>query len=90
MKSHWQSVEQDKLKKEKDDLSSMRRNCRATKRQNQDLIERVATQEKQIEAQTFVMNNLRNGIEYLKEHCTKADRGGEFTSVSCTLIQIST
>ena len=33
----------------------------------------IKKQEKQISAQRFVMNNLRNGIEYLKDHC-KRDR----------------
>ena len=33
----------------------------------------IGKQEKQIAAQKFVMNNLRSGIEYLKEHC-KRDR----------------
>ena len=31
----------------------------------------IRTQEKQITAQKFVMNNLRNGIDYLKEHCKR-------------------
>ncbi len=55
----------------------MRRNCRATKRRNRELESESETQAKQIEAQMFVMNNLRNGIDYLKEHCSKADASGE-------------
>ena len=38
---------------------------------------RLTTQEKQISAQMFVMNNLRNGIDYLKEHCHKDQTNGE-------------
>ena len=37
---------------------------------------RLSTQEKQIAAQVFVMNNLRNGIDYLKEHCHKDQTNG--------------
>ena len=68
---------QDNLKREKQDLAAMRRNCRATKRRNRELESESETQAKQIEAQMFVMNNLRNGIDYLKEHCSKADASGE-------------
>ncbi|XP_059095761.1 uncharacterized protein LOC131890438 [Tigriopus californicus] len=62
---------QEKLKKEKEDLASMRRQCRATKKDNKDMTNQMETQSKQIMHQLFVMNNLRNGIEYLKEHCSK-------------------
>ena len=66
------------MKKEKEDLANMRRNCRSTKRRNREMETAMATQRKQIEAQMFVMNNLRNGIDYLKEHCSKnADASGE-------------
>lgn len=37
----------------------------------------LATKEKQIAAQMFVMNNLRNGIDYLKEHCHKDQTNGK-------------
>ena len=68
---------QDKLKHEREDLASMRRSCRSTKRENKEMETRLATQERQIEAQMFVMNNLRNGIDYLKEHCAKPEDGRE-------------
>ena len=41
---------------------------------------RLSTQEKQISAQMFVMNNLRNGIDYLKEHCHKDQTNGRTLS----------
>ena len=62
---------QDKLKKEKEDLVAMKRKCRLTNKQNNEMTVKVRTQEKQIQAQRFVMNNLRNGIDYLKEHCKR-------------------
>jgi len=37
----------------------------------------LTTQSKQLSAQMFVMNNLRNGIEYLKRHCQKSDGTGK-------------
>ena len=37
----------------------------------------IKKQEKQISAQRFVMNNLRNGIEYLKDHCKRDRTDGE-------------
>ena len=43
--------------------------CRSTKRANKDMEERLRVFEKQVEAQHFVMNNLRNGIDYLKNQC---------------------
>ena len=66
---------QDNLKKEKKDLATLRRKCRSTKKYNKELETNIKAKDKQIEAQRFVMNNLRNGIEYLKEHCSedKAD-----------------
>ncbi len=67
---------QDNLKREKQDLVSMRRKCKLTKRTNQDLEIKVRTQSKQIQAQMFVMNNLRNGIDYLKEHCSRDRTNG--------------
>lgn len=42
-----------------------------TNRQNKDYKQSIRKQSKQIKAQEFVMNNLRNGIDYLKEHCSK-------------------
>jgi hypothetical protein len=67
---------QKNLMEEKEDLASMRRSCRAIRKANSEMETRMTTQEKQIQAQTFVMTNLRNGIDYLKEHCAKdrADR----------------
>eukprot|EP00096_Caligus_rogercresseyi_P006745 TRINITY_DN2353_c0_g1_i1.p1 TRINITY_DN2353_c0_g1~~TRINITY_DN2353_c0_g1_i1.p1 ORF type:complete len:788 (-),score=160.43 TRINITY_DN2353_c0_g1_i1:106-2409(-) len=62
---------QEKLKKEKKDLATMRRKCKATRKENVAMKAALATQTKQIKAQTFVMNNLRNGIDYLKEHCSR-------------------
>ena len=44
----------------------------------------VKKQEKQISAQRFVMNNLRNGIEYLKDHC-KRDRTDGQNFHSCII-----
>ena len=44
----------------------------------------VKKQEKQISAQRFVMNNLRNGIEYLKDHC-KRDRTDGQNVHSCII-----
>jgi hypothetical protein len=67
---------QDNLKKEKQDLVAMRRKCRLTQKQNQNMDVKVRTQEKQITAQKFVMNNLRNGIDYLKEHCSRDRTNG--------------
>ena len=46
---------------------------RSTKKENEEMEGTIKKQEKQITAQRFVMNNLRNGIEYLKDHC-KRDR----------------
>ena len=68
---------QDKLKKEKQDLASMRRKCRATKKLSKELELQIKTKEKQIAAQLFVMTNLRNGIDYLKEHCGKDKSQGK-------------
>ena len=49
----------------------MKRKCRLTNKKNQEMGVTIRTQEKQITAQKFVMNNLRNGIDYLKEHCKR-------------------
>ena len=62
---------QENMHQEKKDLAAMRRKYRLTQKQNQQLEVTVSTQEKQIQAQMFVMNNLRNGIDYLKEHCSR-------------------
>ena len=67
---------QENLQQEKKDLVAMRRKCRLTQKQNQHLEVTVNTQAKQIESQMFVMNNLRNGIEYLKEHCSRDRANG--------------
>ena len=68
---------QENLQQEKKDLVAMRRKCRLTQKQNQQLEVTVSTQEKQIQAQMFVMNNLRNGIDYLKEHCSRDRTDGK-------------
>merc|ERR1712223_1642515 len=60
---------QENLKKEKQDFATMKRNCRATKQKNQKLEMELRQQTKKIEAQRFVMTNLRNGIDYLKQQC---------------------
>lgn len=72
---------QDNLKKEKQDLVAMRRKCRLTQKHNQEMEVKIKSQEKQIQTQLFVMNNLRNGIDYLKEHCSR-DRtdGNQFSA----------
>ncbi len=54
----------------------MRRACRSTKRANREMEERIRVNEKQIAAQRFVMNNLRNGIDYLKDQCSKGQSSG--------------
>ena len=72
---------QDKLKQEKKDLVAMRRKCRLTHKQNQEMEVRVKTQDKQIQSQMFVMNNLRNGIDYLKEHCSRDRTDGNVLKV---------
>ena len=41
--------------------------CRSTKRSNKEMEERIRVFEKKVEAQRFVMTNLRNGIDYLKD-----------------------
>ena len=40
---------------------------RSTKRANKEMEERLRVFEKKVEAQRFVMTNLRNGIDYLKD-----------------------
>ena len=46
----------------------------------------VKKQEKQISAQRFVMNNLRNGIEYLKDHCKRDRTDGQNVHNQCDQI----
>ena len=43
--------------------------CRAISKENKQFKETVENQQRQIEAQSFVMTNLRNGIDYLKATC---------------------
>ena len=57
--------------REKQEAVEMKRKCRLTNKKNQEMSVTIRTQEKQITAQKFVMNNLRNGIDYLKEHCKR-------------------
>jgi hypothetical protein len=45
------------------------RRCRAISKENKDFKQTVEDQAKMIESQKFVMNNLRNGIDYLKTSC---------------------
>jgi len=66
---------QDKLAKEKQGLTTMKRKCKATKKRSKDLESQIKVKDKQIASQLFVMNNLRNGIDYLKEHCSKNAQG---------------
>ena len=68
---------QENLKKEKKDLVAMKRKCRLTAKKNSEFDIKVKTQGKQIQAQRFVMNNLRHGIEYLKEHCSRDKSDGK-------------
>ena len=44
---------------------------RSTKRANKEMEERLRVFEKKVEAQRFVMTNLRNGIDYLKDQGLK-------------------
>lgn len=75
---------QDNLKKEKQDLVAMRRKCRLTQKHNQEMEVKIKSQDKQIQAQMFVMNNLRNGIDYLKEHCSRDRTDGTTFFVALT------
>ena len=68
---------QENLKKEKKDLVAMKRKCKLTSKKNSEFDIKVKTQGKQIQAQRFVMNNLRHGIEYLKEHCSRDKSDGK-------------
>ena len=52
---------------------------RSTKRSNKEMEERIRVYEKKVEAQRFVMTNLRNGIDYLK------DQGPDSTEKSLSL-----
>ena len=61
---------------------------RSTKRANKEMEERLRVFEKKVEAQRFVMTNLRNGIDYLKdqglnstqfENISKSKRKSDFT-----------
>ena len=58
-----------------------------TNRQNKDYKQSIRKQSKQIKAQEFVMNNLRNGIDYLKEHCSKNSADSKYSTpiiyISC-------
>merc|ERR1719499_2119369 len=63
---------QAKLRDEKRDLAEERRRCRAIGKENKQFKEAVEAQQRMIESQTFVMTNLRNGIEYLKNTCKNA------------------
>ena len=47
----------------------MRRRCRATKKVNMEQEKELKIKDKQIQAQLFLMENLKNGINYLKDHC---------------------
>ena len=49
--------------------------------------QKLATQEKQIDAQMFVMNNLRNGIDFLKEQCSaqNSDNGNLLAELASQL-----
>ena len=57
--------------------------CRLTQKKNGQLDIKARTQAKQIQAQRFVMNNLRHGIEYLKEHCSRDKSDGKKLHTGC-------
>ena len=59
----------------------MKRKCTLTRRQNKDYKQIIRKQSKQIKAQEFVMNNLRNGIDYLKEHCSKNSADSKYLHI---------
>merc|ERR1719461_2216739 len=63
---------QTKLRTEKKDMAEERRKCRAISKENKQFKETVEAQERMIESQSFVMTNLRNGIDYLKATCKNA------------------
>ena len=73
---------QNKLKQEKQDLASMRRRCRATKKVNLEQEKELKAKDKQIQSQLFLMDNLKNGINYLKQHCSKTENTS--TVYGCT------
>ncbi len=58
---------------------------RSTKKENEDMEITIKKQDKQITAQRFVMNNLRNGIEYLKDHCKRDRTDGIMTGTARNL-----
>jgi len=60
---------QAKLRSEKKDLAEERRRCRAIGKENREFKTVVDSQQRMIESQKFVMTNLRNGIDYLKNTC---------------------
>ena len=47
--------------------------CRAISKENKQYKLTIETQEKMLESQDFVMTNLRNGIDYLKQQCEQND-----------------
>ena len=51
----------------------MRRRCRATKKVSLEQEKELKAKDKQIQSQLFLMDNLKNGINYLKEHCSKTE-----------------
>ena len=57
--------------------------CRAIAKENKQFKETVETQDRMIESQNFVMTNLRNGIDYLKQTCKNA---GE--TLSCWIKEV--
>jgi hypothetical protein len=57
-------------------LNTKMRRCRAISKENKDFKQTVEDQAKMIESQKFVMNNLRNGIDYLKTSCKGQIRAG--------------
>ena len=48
-------------------------------KENKQFKEAVEAQQRMIESQTFVMTNLRNGIEYLKNTCKNAGQQSTYT-----------
>lgn len=72
---------QTKLRSEKKDLAEERRRCRAIGKENKEFKAVVDSQQRMIDSQKFVMTNLRNGIDYLKNTCKDV---GEVIMNGCT------
>ena len=71
-KKHFRQDVQNKLRQEKQDLATMRRKCRATKKINQEQMKFLRQKDNEIQQKAFRIEQLNSGIEYLKEHCNTA------------------